>query len=247
MAKDRISAVIRMMQQDSNRQQKNIKNIDRLDTENDIQDVEIDSSENDITNLKNRIANLEKRLASVKESMIKEKVDLDEMTLAKLKGKIFGKIMSDDKKEKLQQMIKDKGIAAVAKMFGISNRELEAIAESKEGMVKEGVGRIVKGVNTTPDVGINQTSIEAAKLGSKLKNGRPPLLHKTASKNSDPNTLSNLGVAEEKINERGGISVPLSGGGRADVIAHRPLKIKKSTPGRLCYENPKKPKRRKST
>ena len=56
------------------------------------------------------------------------------MTLAKLKGKIFGKIMSDDKKEKLQQMIKDKGIAAVAKMFGLSNRELEAIAESKEGV-----------------------------------------------------------------------------------------------------------------
>ena len=363
MAKDRISAVIRMMQQDSNRQQKNIKNIDRLDTENDIQDVEIDSSENDITNLKNRIANLEKRLASVKESMIKEKVDLDEMTLAKLKGKIFGKIMSDDKKEKLQQMIKDKGIAAVAKMFGLSNRELEAIAESKEGMVKEvtidnkngrgavsnnqevdyfgmrvnmkpstfialasklgkdpepemidyikkggaigspflsinsdetgekaevtghegrnrmlaimkaegdvpvevhlffnsdqvnrarhltpelvsaikqelisqddnlvkgplweGVGRIVKGVNTTPDVGVNQTKIEAAKLNIKVdKDGRPPVL------------------------ERGSIGVPLSSGLTVNVAPHRELKIKKSTKGRLNYENPKKPKRRKST
>ena len=247
MAKDRISAVIRMMQQDSNRQQKNIKNIDRLDTENDIQDVEIDSSENDITNLKNRIANLEKRLASVKESMIKEKVDLDEMTLAKLKGKIFGKIMSDNKKQKLQQLIKDKGIADVAKMFGLSNRELEAIAESKEGMVKEGVGRITK-QNQTHDVGPDEVTKQAAKFGNKVdKDGRPPLLHKTASKNSDPNTLSNLGVAEEKINERGGISVPLSGGGRVGVFARRPLKIKKSTPGRLSYENPKKTKRRKST
>ena len=28
--------------------------------------------------------------------------------------------------------------------------------------ISEGVGRIVKGVNTTPDVGVNQTRIEAA-------------------------------------------------------------------------------------
>ena len=31
--------------------------------------------------------------------------------------------------------------------------------------ISEGVGRIVKGVNTTPDVGVDQTSIEAKKLG----------------------------------------------------------------------------------
>ena len=30
----------------------------------------------------------------------------------------------------------------------------------------EGVGRIVKGVNTTPDVGVDQTRIEAAKFSS---------------------------------------------------------------------------------
>ena len=34
-----------------------------------------------------------------------------------------------------------------------------------KGPLWEGVGRIVKGVNTTPDVGVNQTKIEAAKLG----------------------------------------------------------------------------------
>ena len=181
MAKDRISAVIRMMQQDSLKQKKNIKNIDRLDTENDIQDVEIDTSEQDIIILKNKIADLEKRLASVKESMI-----------------------------------------------------------------KEGVGRIVKGVNTTQDVGVNQTSIEAAKFGSKLKNGKPPLLHKKALKNSDPNTLSNLGLAEEKINERGGISVPISSGLSVPIAPHRQLKIKKSTKGRHFYENPKKSNRTKS-
>ena len=124
------------------------------------------------------------------------------MTLARLKGKIFGKIMSSDKKEKFRQMIKDKGISAVSKMFGISNRELEELAGGQFAVeVKEGVGRIVKGVNTTPDVGVNQTSIEAEKLGFKLKNGKPPLLHKKAAKNSDPNTLFNMGIAEGRLSK----------------------------------------------
>jgi len=158
MAKDRISAVIRMMQQDNEKQQKNIKNINRLDTENNIQDVEIDSSENDITNLKNKISDLEAR-----------------------------------------------------------------IVPAKESMVKEGVGRIVKGVNTTPDVGVNQTKIEAAKLGSKVdKDGRPPVL------------------------ERGSIGVPLSSGLTVNIAPHRELKIKKSTMGRHNYENPRTKKSRKS-
>ena len=40
--------------------------------------------------------------------------------------------------------------------------------------ILEGVGRVVKGVNTTVDVGPNQISIEAAKLGFKVdKDGRP--------------------------------------------------------------------------
>ena len=157
MAKDRLSAVIRMMQQDNEKQQKNIKNINRLDTENDIQDVEIDTSEDDITSVKNKIAALEKRISS-------------EQDITNLKNKIS---------------------------------DLEArIVPAKESMVKEGVGRIVKGVNTTPDVGVNQTKIEAAKLGSKVdKDGRPPLLHKKAAKNSDTNTLFNLGLAEGKLSE----------------------------------------------
>jgi chorismate mutase len=157
MAKDRLSAVIRMMQQDNEKQQKNIKNINRLDTENDIQDVEIDTSEDDITSIKNKIAALEKRISS-------------EQDITNLKNKIS---------------------------------DLEArIVPAKESMVKEGVGRIVKGVNTTPDVGVNQTKIEAAKLGSKVdKDGRPPLLHKKAAKNSDTNTLFNLGLAEGKLSE----------------------------------------------
>jgi len=60
--------------------------------------------------------------------------------------------------------------------------------------ITEGVGIITK-QNQTQDVGPNQTKIEAAKLGFKVdKNGRPPLLHISASKNSNPNTLFNLGM-----------------------------------------------------
>jgi hypothetical protein len=61
--------------------------------------------------------------------------------------------------------------------------------------ISEGVGIITK-QNQTQDVGPNQTKIEAAKLGFKVdKDGKPPLLHTTASKNSNPNTLFNLGLS----------------------------------------------------
>ena len=57
-------------------------------------------------------------------------------------------------------------------------------------------GRIVKGVNTTPDVGVNQIPIEAGKLGFKVdKDGRPPTLSKKV-KGSKTNVLFNLGIAE---------------------------------------------------
>ena len=60
----------------------------------------------------------------------------------------------------------------------------------------EGVGRIVKGVNTTPDVGVNQTSIEAAKFGNKVdKDGRPPTMS-TKVKGKSTNVLFNLGLTE---------------------------------------------------
>ena len=57
-------------------------------------------------------------------------------------------------------------------------------------------GRIVKGVNTTVDVGVNQLSIEAAKLGYDVdKDGRPPTLSKKV-KGKSTNVLFNLGLAE---------------------------------------------------
>lgn len=45
-------------------------------------------------------------------------------------------------------------------------------------IVKEtaGVGRIVKGVNTTKDVGTNEVATQAAKFGNKVsRGGRPPI------------------------------------------------------------------------
>ena len=67
--------------------------------------------------------------------------------------------------------------------------------------IKEGVGRIVKGVNTTPDVGPNEISKQAKKFGNTVdKDGRPPTLSKKV-KGSKTNVLFNLGMAES-IEER---------------------------------------------
>ena len=57
-------------------------------------------------------------------------------------------------------------------------------------------GRIVKGVNTTPDVGTDEIKTQAAKFGNTVdKDGRPPTLSKKV-KGSSTNVLHNLGLAE---------------------------------------------------
>jgi len=62
----------------------------------------------------------------------------------------------------------------------------------------EGVGRIVKGVNTTPDVGPDEIKKQAKKFGNSVdKDGRPPTLSKKV-KGSSTNVLYNLGLAESK-------------------------------------------------
>ena len=59
-------------------------------------------------------------------------------------------------------------------------------------------GRIVKGVNTTVDVGVGQIPIEARKFGNTVdKDGRPPTLSKKV-KGKSTNVLFNLGLAESK-------------------------------------------------
>lgn len=57
-------------------------------------------------------------------------------------------------------------------------------------------GRIVKGVNTTPDVGVDEIPRQAKKFGNTVdKDGRPPILSKKV-KGSKTNTLFNLGLTE---------------------------------------------------
>ena len=55
-------------------------------------------------------------------------------------------------------------------------------------------GRIVSGVNTTVDVKPGETERQAAKF---FGHGKPKELHKKARKNSDPNTLYNMGLVAE--------------------------------------------------
>ena len=57
-------------------------------------------------------------------------------------------------------------------------------------------GRIVKGVNTTPDVSTDEIKTQAAKFGFNVdKDGRPPTLSKKV-KGKSTNVLFNLGLAE---------------------------------------------------
>jgi len=57
-------------------------------------------------------------------------------------------------------------------------------------------GRIVKGVNTTPDVDTDEIKVQTAKFGNTVdKDGKPPTLSKKV-KGSKTNVLFNLGLAE---------------------------------------------------
>jgi uncharacterized protein (DUF2345 family) len=57
-------------------------------------------------------------------------------------------------------------------------------------------GRIVKGVNTTPDVGPGEIKTQAAKFGNTVdRDGRPPTLSKKV-KGKSTNVLFNLGMTE---------------------------------------------------
>lgn len=58
-------------------------------------------------------------------------------------------------------------------------------------------GRIVKGVNTTVDVGPNEIKTQAAKFGNTVdKDGRPPTMSSRV-KGKSTNVLYNLGLAEQ--------------------------------------------------
>lgn len=95
---------------------------------------------------------------------------------------------------------------------------------------EEGVGKIVPGVNTTPDVKPGETARQAAKFGNKVdKDGRPPELSSAARKNSTPNNLYNLGLAEAQAVE------PHAGGYQQDVLTSPANTLIIDTPGDLDW------------
>ena len=66
--------------------------------------------------------------------------------------------------------------------------------------IQENGGRVVKGVNTTADVGTDAIKKQAAKFGNTVdKDGRPPTLSKKV-KGSKTNVLFNLGMSESVDN-----------------------------------------------
>jgi hypothetical protein len=90
----------------------------------------------------------------------------------------------------------------------------------------EAVGKIVKGVNTTADVGPAEIKTQAAKFGNTVdRNGKPPTLSKKVT-GSQTNTLHNLGLSEMEI-------ACIEGGHSLDDL--KPLKEKKTNTSRKIF------------
>lgn len=84
-------------------------------------------------------------------------------------------------------------LAEIKRKLGVGNNLSTTVSP-----ISEHGGRVVKGVNTTVDVGPNEIKTQAAKFGNKVnKDGYPPELNKKARKNTTSNKLFNMGLAEE--------------------------------------------------
>lgn len=95
-------------------------------------------------------------------------------------------------------------------------------------------GRVVKGVNTTPDVGVNQTSIEAKKFGNKVdKDGKPPTLSNKV-KGSSTNVAYNLGLTET-IRKQGDKYVIYSKDGKKKLGTYNSRKAAEKRLGQIEY------------
>jgi predicted kinase len=83
-----------------------------------------------------RLKDFDKTRAAVGKKPIfkdnEKKKEVNEITLAKLKGKVEKRVMSRSKRNELIQKVKEKGLAAAAKMYSMTPRELQAITESFE-------------------------------------------------------------------------------------------------------------------
>ena len=127
---------------------------------------------------------------------MKERYAIDKMT-----GQ--PNILIDDHSKHIKRWTDKGGIGIQYKAKSDSVEKVKQFLENHLGTMRKdaeiqanenAVGIITK-QNTTKDVKPGETQRQAKKLGFKLdKKGRPPLLHKTAAKNSDPNTLFNIGL-----------------------------------------------------
>ena len=87
---------------------------------------------------------------------------------------------------------------------------------SSDGYIVDGHHRWLVASNTGKDLDVHQVNLPAEELY-------------TLARKFDK-------VYYKDVYERGGISVPFSSGLRVGIFPYRPLKIKKSTPGKLRYE-----------
>ena len=162
------------------------------------------------------------------------------MKQGKTEYKISPQLNSNDRPSgEWQIYVKDRGDWEWDRTVGSKRDAINWIKTQKDESINEaGVGRITK-QNATKDAPIGSEFANVKKLG--LGSGKPKELHAKARKNSDPNTLFNLGIGESKeqeLDERGSITVPFASGTSVTIAPHRPLRVKKSTKGRLRYENP---------
>jgi len=93
------------------------------------------------------------------------------------------------------------GLNEVKEIFVDTLAEIKrklSVGNNLSSSINEHGGRVVKGVNTTADVGPDEIKKQAAKFGNKVnKDGYPPELNKRARKNTTTNKLFNMGLSEK--------------------------------------------------
>jgi len=142
---------------------------------------------------------------------VAEETELDELTMAKLRGRVKGKVMSPAKKKELLQIIKDKGYNVASQMFNMSPRELQAMVEETD--LEEGKSESEE-VVLDEALGNNDYVIDKAELskvqkllpkGSKLVRDRSGFFHiKSVSSHTGPfSTLQQVSknLKEEILDE----------------------------------------------
>ena len=117
------------------------------------------------------------------------------MKQGKTEYKISPQLNSNDRPSgEWQIYVKDRGDWEWDRTVGSKRDAINWIKTQKDESINEaGVGRITK-QNATKDAPIGSEFANVKKLG--LGSGKPKELHAKARKNSDPNTLFNLGLTE---------------------------------------------------